>query len=207
MLIGSRWPANTPLLDPLCGSGTIAIEAALLARRIAPALAGADRRPRPFRFLEWPSHDGAAFEREVERAHDAVLASSPVPLLASDRNAGAIHAATANAERAGVANDVAFDVRDLGSVVPPAAPGWLATNPPYGVRVGGCVESREVAVRLARLARTSFARWVIVALSSDTGLARRLPGSEEALRTRNGGIPVRLLVRWPGGVTASGSAP
>ena len=205
MLLGSRWPADVMLLDPLCGSGTIAIEAALLARRVPPALAGPDRRPRDFRFRAWPDHDSAVFDREVVRLRAAILDTALVPVLASDRNAGAIRAATSNAERAGVASDVGFEIRDLDAVRPPSGTGWLVTNPPYGVRVGDRAESRAVAALLARLGRTTFSRWTLVALTADAGLGRRLEGSSEALRTRNGGIPVHLLVRPPGAETGAGA--
>jgi len=197
MLLGSSWPVDAALLDPLCGSGTIAIEAALLARCVPPALANPDRRSREFRFRAWPDHDPAVFDREVARLRARILDTASVPLFASDRNGGAIRAATSNAERAGVSSDIGFEVRDLDAVRPPAGTGWLVTNPPYGVRVGDRTDSRAVAARLAWLAGTTFARWTLVALTADTGLGRRLAGSSEALRTRNGGIPVRLLVRPP----------
>lgn len=203
MLLAAGWPGTAPLLDPLCGSGTIAIEAALLARGVPPALANGAHEPRRFRFQEWPGHQPGRFDAAVRSARAAIRVAAAAPIVASDRNAGAIRAARANAERAGVSDDIEFAVRPLAAARAAAPGGWLVTNPPYGVRVGGRAESRALAHELARLVRSTLAGWVIVALAADEGVRRALgPGTVELLRTRNGGIPVRLLRREPGPETA-----
>ncbi|OYV71709.1 MAG: hypothetical protein B7Z72_06340, partial [Gemmatimonadetes bacterium 21-71-4] len=131
LLAAAGWRGETPLVDPFCGSGTIAIEAALLARRIPP---GIDRQ---FACLEWPGFPRGGFARLLDAARPQILPRSPVPIRGSDRDAGVIDAARANAERAGVAGDVEFAVRAVSSIEPPeGAAGLVATNPPYGVRVG-----------------------------------------------------------------------
>jgi putative N6-adenine-specific DNA methylase len=97
-----------------------------------------------------------------------------------------------------VGSDVEFAVRPLAAIRSPAACGWIVTNPPYGVRVGERKEKTELADDLGRLARTALANWTITALASDTAIGHALgPGTIEVLRTRNGGIPVRLLRRSP----------
>src|SRR4051812_39766155 len=131
MLLGAGWRGDAPLLDPMCGSGTIPIEAALLARTIAPGLAAASREPRAFAFTAWPGHDAAAWARAVDEARDAILPAAPVPIAGSDRDAGAVEAARANAERAGVAGDVGFAVRPVSAMEPPPGTGLLICNPPY----------------------------------------------------------------------------
>lgn len=196
MLLSGGWPGDVPFLDPLCGSGTIPIEAALLARRVAPGLASADREPRAYAFMDWPDFDASLWHRVVARAQAEIRPAAGVGIVGSDRDAGAIEAARANARRAGVAGDVEFDIRPLSAALPPApAPGWLVTNPPYGVRVGEQEALRDLYATLGRLARTRLPGWTIVLLSAN----RRLDGQtglelSERLRTRNGGIPVRLLV-------------
>ncbi|HEX2190502.1 MAG TPA: hypothetical protein VHG51_16455, partial [Longimicrobiaceae bacterium] len=65
MLLGSGWDGAAPLLDPMCGSGTVAIEGALLARKVAPGLASPDRTPRRYAFLEWPDHDARLWDQAV----------------------------------------------------------------------------------------------------------------------------------------------
>jgi putative N6-adenine-specific DNA methylase len=198
MLLASGWREDAPLLDPMCGSGTIPIEAALLARRIPPGLAGRDREPREFAFLRWPGFDRARWAETVERARRAILPAAPAPIVASDRDEGAVEAARANAARAGVEDDLALAARPLSALEAPAAPGWLVTNPPYGVRVGESAPLRNLYAALGRVARERLRGWTVALLSADRGLERQtgLPLSE-ALRTRNGGIPVRLMVGGP----------
>src|SRR6185295_13840577 len=101
-LLGAGWAGDVPVTDPMCGSGTIPIEAAQIARRIAPG------RSRAFAFQRWPKFNGAMWTSLVDEARSAELAASPVEISGSDRDEGAIVAARANAERAGVAADVAF---------------------------------------------------------------------------------------------------
>ena len=195
MLLGARWSGDTPVLDPMCGSGTLPIEAALIARRIPPGLAGGDRAPRAFAFAAWPGHDADAWVGAVDEARAAILPSSPVALAGSDRDAGAVEAARANAERAGVAGDVDFAVRPLSAMEAPAGPGLLVCNPPYGVRVGESDALRNLYATLGRVARDRCPGWTLALLGAD----RKLEGQvgiafDEAFRTSNGGIPVRLLV-------------
>lgn len=195
MLLGSGWDGSAPLLDPMCGSGTVAIEGALLARRIAPGLASAERTPRRYAFGDWPDFDARLWADAVERAAGEILPSAPAPVQGSDRDAGAVEAARANAARAGVLDDLALDVRPLSAVEPPPGTGWLLSNPPYGVRVGETEGLRNLYAALGRLAREKLPGWTLGLLSADRGLEAQVKVRfAEALRTRNGGIPVRLVV-------------
>jgi putative N6-adenine-specific DNA methylase len=194
ILLGAGWRGDTPVVDPMCGSGTIPIEAALIARRTAPGLASADRRARAFAFAAWPEHDADAWARLVAEAREMERPSAPIPILGSDRDAGAIDAARANAARAGVGADVTFDVRPLSGIEPPDGPGLLIANPPYGVRVGESDALRNLYAALGRTARQKCPGWTLALLSAD----RKLEGHvgipfSESFRTSNGGIPVRLV--------------
>lgn len=188
MLLGVGWDPSTPLVDPFCGSGTIAIEAALVARGIAPG------RHRDFAFMRWPGFDEAVWRGLLAEADAAVRPAVPAPILASDRDAGAIRAATANAERAGVLADIVFRQAPLSSLAVPMGQGLLLTNPPYGVRVGEVARLRDLYASLGALAHRALAGWRVAMLSADDRLLAQagLPW-EEVWRTRNGGIPVRLV--------------
>lgn len=195
MLLGAGWDGTAPLMDPMCGSGTIPIEGALLARRIAPGLANPGRTPRAYAFTAWPDFDAALWSATVERAREEILPAAPVPILGSDRDEGAIAAATSNAERAGVAGDVELGARAVSAIEPPAGPGWMVINPPYGVRVGERDPLRNLYAALGRTLRAGCPGWTLALLSPDAGLERQVGLSlDEALRTSNGGIPVRLVV-------------
>ena len=200
LLLASGWDATSPLLDPLCGSGTIPIEGALLARRIPPGLAMSDREPRRYAFQEWPGFDPGPWRRLVERAREGILERSPAPIRGSDRDAGAIAAATANAERAGVAGEVELEVAPVSAARPAGDRGWLVTNPPYGVRVGDAERVRDLYAALGRLARERLPGGTVALVSADRALEAqlRIPLAE-TITTRNGGIPVRVVVgRVPG---------
>lgn len=198
MLLASGWRGTTPLLDPLCGSGTIPIEAALLARRIAPGLANPELSPRRFAFERWPVFDDAAWHDIVDAARSHVRPDAGISITGSDRNGGAIAAAHANAERAGVAQDITFVRRALSAAETRHGPGHLVTNPPYGVRVGNRRALESLYVALGRLVADRLPGWSMAVLSAEPRLdtAIGLP-LKELLRTRNGGIPVRLLAAVP----------
>ncbi len=194
-LLHAVTPHDVPLLDPLCGSGTIPIEAALRARRIPPGLATAAREPREFRFEHWPDFDARLWQGVVDDARADILTTAPAPVFGSDRDAGAVAAARANAARAGVLDDIILDQLPLGDARIPPGTGVLLTNPPYGVRVGERAGLRDLYAALGNLARRRLRGWRVGLLCADARLCAqlRLP-LHSALTTRNGGIPVELLV-------------
>ena len=190
LLAASGWDGVSPLVDPLCGSGTIPIEAALMARQAAP---GARRR---FAVERWPGVPANLGER-VRLELAARERSAPLPpIVGSDRDAGAIAAATSNAERAGVAGEVSLAVRALSAAeFPPSPRGWVVTNPPYGIRVGDAGGVRDLWARLGQLLRERAPGWRVALLSPDAGLERQLRMPVKPVtETTNGGIPVRLVV-------------
>jgi putative N6-adenine-specific DNA methylase len=192
MLLGAGWSGDTPLVDPMCGSGTIPIEAAMLARRMAPG------RARSFAFMRWPEHDAPAWRELLDEAQSRELPHAPVSIAGSDRDAGAIVAAAANAERAGVREDLVLDVRPISALGEPATvepAGLIACNPPYGVRVGERERLRDLYAQLGNVTRRGRPGWRLALLSADRALERQTGlALEERFRTKNGGIPVRLAV-------------
>jgi putative N6-adenine-specific DNA methylase len=200
MLLDAGYTGADPLLDPMCGSGTIPIEAALIARRIAP---GARR---DFAFMRWPEHDGARWAELVARARQGERSRAPAPIVGADRDAGAVAAARANAERANVARDVEVIERAVSDSVPPdgSARGLVAINPPYGVRVRSGADARNLYARLGAVLHERFSGWRFAMLSADRGLESQLRQAlETRLSTTNGGIPVRLV---GGTITSDGVA-
>ncbi|HUE95869.1 MAG TPA: hypothetical protein VMN39_04390 [Longimicrobiaceae bacterium] len=194
-ILAAGWRGGSPLLDPMCGSGTIPIEAALIARRIPPGLATAAREPRAYAFQHWPRFDRSLWDRVVAEARRELLPAAGVPIAGSDRDEGAIAAARANAGRAGVGDDIGFEVAALTAATVPAGRGLLLCNPPYGVRMGETKALRDLYAAVGKLARTELVEWEVGLLAADAGLVRQT-GLEmrEVLATRNGGIPVRLYV-------------
>lgn len=192
LILASEWEPGTPLLDPFCGSGTIAIEAAMIARRLAPG------RTRHFAFERWPGVNAKVMTELRKDAAARELASAATPITASDRDAGVIAVARENAERAGVSADIDFAVRAVSSIAVPEramAVGAVVTNPPYGVRVGDAGTLRNLYARTGDVLRGAFPGWRVAMVSYD----RRLVGSlklslEERVRTNNGGLAVSFAV-------------
>lgn len=189
VLLGAGWDGTTPLTDPMCGSGTIPIEAALIARRIAPG------KNRWFAFRKWPGADKAMWKALLDDAQHGELATSPVAIEGSDRDAGAIAAARANAERAGVARDIAFSEQPVSAMKDGEGKGLVATNPPYGVRVGDKGPLRNLYAQFGNVLRDRRPGWDVALLSADRVLEGQLQiDLDERFATRNGGIAVRLMV-------------
>ena len=190
MLAASEWDNTSPLVDPLCGSGTIPIEGALQARQIAP---GAHRR---FAMERWPTVAPSLGERVRAELAERARPRADAEIVGSDRDAGAIAAASSNAERAGVSEDIVVAVRSLSAAVfPDAARGWIVTNPPYGVRVGEADRVRDLWAQLGNVLRDRAPGWRLALLSPDTALERqlRIP-LRAAASISNGGIPVRIMI-------------
>ena len=127
----SGWDGLTPLLDPMCGTGTIAIEAALKALRIPPGLLRAG-----FGFQRWLGFDRQLWERLLAEARRGMLTALPAPVLGSDISHSAIAMANENARRAGVGESIRLWRGEIGELAPPPGPGVLIFNPPYGKRLG-----------------------------------------------------------------------
>jgi putative N6-adenine-specific DNA methylase len=192
MILASGWRKGEPLLDPMCGSGTIPIEAALIARGVAPGL------QRRFQFMNWPTFDEGLWNNMREKARDSVTHATD-EIRGSDRDGGAVQAATRNAERAGVANMIQFSTQAVsGSIAElpdvEKGVGWILTNPPYGIRIGDSADLRNLYATLGTALRDKRA-WRAGILTSDSALVRqtRLP-LVPRFSTSNGGIPVSFLV-------------
>jgi putative N6-adenine-specific DNA methylase len=190
MLLASDWDVGVPLLDPLCGSGTIPIEAAMIARGIAPGTG------RSFAFERWPSFDEKLWRDVSSRAAEMKTADAGAPLYGSDRDAGAVEIAGRNAMRAGVSEDVEFSRRPLAESLDALAAAHrgdaaIVTNPPYGMRVSGGADLRNLYGMLG--ARAENNGWSLGVLTADAKLARQSAALEAAFNTQNGGIPVTFF--------------
>jgi putative N6-adenine-specific DNA methylase len=197
MLLALGYDGTRPLLDPMCGAGTLAIEAALIARRLAPGLT------RGFACERWPGAPSERFAGIRDAARAAALPRAPAPIDASDRDAGAASATEANTTRAGVAADVEIRQCPLSAIEPKAPPGFLVVNPPYGGRIGEAAQLRNLYAQLGNVARARCPGWSLGMLSADRALEAqvKLPFTE-LLRFKNGGIGVRLVrARVPASAT------
>ncbi len=189
------WPAAAaaqPLVDPLCGSGTLLVEAAWIALDVAPGL-----------FRErigaqgWRGHDPALWERVRAEAAERREAARgrPVRIAGTDGSRAVVRLARANVQRAGLSAVVSIEQRELRDLAPPwSDPGLVVANPPYGERLGESGELGPLYELLGDVARRRFPGWTAWILSGNPALVKRLglrPRSRHVLY--NGPIESRLL--------------
>jgi len=181
LLLASGYRGDEPVCDPLCGSGTIPIEAALISMRRAPGIA------RPFAFQRWPEFSARQWEHLVSEARKHERPAQRIE--ASDQDARAVAAASENAARAGVAIEVVQ--RRLADLPPDPGSGLLASNPPYGIRIAADV--RGTLQELGEAARKRPGWRLAVVAPNPTAAAASELQLTPLLRTQNGGIPVQVL--------------
>lgn len=188
MLLAAGYDGQRPLLDPMCGSGTFAIEAAFIARRLPP---GAQRS---FLFERWPSFRAATWAHLKKRAIEESLPALPAPIVARDNHGGALRAAQTNAERAGVGEGLVLEQADFFQAVPPEGPGWVVMNPPYGLRVGEHEDIRALYRRIGGRLRKAYSGWHFALLVPEARLIEvlGLPG-QEPVWIPHGGLKVAIV--------------
>jgi len=189
IVLWSGWQREEPLWVPMCGSGTLAIEAAMIARRQAVGCAHA------FPFLHWPGLKAKRWEKALRTAQ-GMAHTSPSSIIASDLYPAVVESARHNAERAQVANAIDFSTADLFASQPPTERGLLLLNPPYGERIGG--ESSRTYGRIGQLYRERLSQWRMAILVPDNAAMRALSLTpSRQLPLRNGGLRLRLLLIEP----------
>lgn len=195
VLIRAGWPElasqGAPFLDPLCGSGTFVIEAALIAAEHAPGLSRDY-----FGFLSWRGHDAALWAQVQEEARARSRLRNPpaLSLRGQDHDAAVIAHARANAQRAGVEKMVQLSAGPLAAAAPQdTQTGLLCTNPPYGVRMQQ-EAARAVHRELGAVLRERFQGWTAAILTGAPELGRELGLRAHRTHTLwNGAIECRLL--------------
>jgi putative N6-adenine-specific DNA methylase len=192
LLMAAHWERYACIADPLCGSGTFVIEAALMARTIAP---GAHRA---FAFESWPGFDAGKWERIKTRAATLTASLPNIRLLASDLNEGALRAARANAERAGVAGNISFtkaDCRDFNANGQLLPPGLIIANLPFGKRIGTIEGNAALCRDFGNRLRQHCGGWDYAFIASDEAYIRALGlRVTQRLPFSTGGIDVALVM-------------
>jgi putative N6-adenine-specific DNA methylase len=186
-----QYDPSLPFLDPMCGSGTIAIEAAAKAYGVPPG------QGRTFAFERWPMHDPALLQ-DVRAIHPQADRSFLV--LAQDRDSRVVEIARRNAERAQLADGIRFEVASFGQGTIPEQAGLLLVNPPYGRRLGDSGQAVRLGRSLGQTLKDGYRGWRAGILCPTPGFvaavsagARRQPVAKHMLR--NGGLHV-ILGLW-----------
>lgn len=182
----AQWDAGEALLDPMCGSGTILIEAALQALNIAPGIS------REFAFEKLRNFDASEWSRQRQNAHARALPCMPLAIYGSDLYGSVLDVARANLAAAGLSDVIELNQANALEINAPAPSGVLVTNPPYGVRIGEGAALAKFYPKFGDVLKRRFAGWRAYLLSADMQLpklirlktSRRMPLYNGALECR-----------------------
>lgn len=185
----SGWQPTQAFCDPLCGSGTLPLEAALIGLNCAPGLFR-DR----FGFEGWQDFDSVLWRRVRREAEAAQKAALEVPVVGCDRDASTVIQARSNARDSQVADQVSFLVQELSEVEAPATSGVLLCNPPYGERLGNPEELGDFYKLLGDVLKQRFKGWTAFVLSGNKALAKSIGlKSSQRIPVYNGNLPCQLM--------------
>ncbi|WP_017323905.1 class I SAM-dependent RNA methyltransferase [Synechococcus sp. PCC 7336] len=185
----SNWTPELPFLDPLCGSGTLPLEAAIEGLNIAPG-SFRDR----FGFQSWPDFDRPLWKALCAEAAASRLPGLKAPIAGSDRDRDVLDRARANARASQLDRYIHFACTDLANLDPPADCGVIVCNPPYGERIGDRRQLGEFYKLLGNVLKQRFKGWTAHILSGNKDLAQSI-GLKSSRRTpiSNGAIACQLL--------------
>jgi putative N6-adenine-specific DNA methylase len=179
------WSGEQVLLDPMCGSGTFLIEAAMMAKGIPPG----GRREFAFRHLR--NFDSSVWDRIQHAAHKTFSSKQHVDIFGYDHDARALSMARSNLQFSGL-GDVQLKQADVLDITPPAPTGVMITNPPYGVRMGNHTALEQWYPKFGDVLKQRFAGWRVYVLTADFRLpklirlapSRKIPLFNGALESR-----------------------
>ena len=187
------WDGSVPLADPLCGSGTLLIEAACMALGRAPGLG------RRFALERWPKFDSQLWQQERQAASSLARETLPsgdplAPIVGMEQEPGVLDQAHSNAEAAGIASALELSLGDCRDFVPPPGPGILVCNPPYGERIGERDALEPLYADLGRMVKERCGGWSMWLLSGNPELTGALKmKASRRIPISNGGIDCRWL--------------
>jgi putative N6-adenine-specific DNA methylase len=185
----SGWQPDQMFYDPLCGSGTLPLEASLKALNIAPGLFREQ-----FGFETWLDADQSLLETLTQAAEESQLETLPAPIWGSDRDEAVIEQAIANATHCGVLNHIYFAAIELTDVAAPADSGVLFCNPPYGERLGRDSDLGAFYKQLGNVLKQRFKGWTAFVLSGNKELSLSIGlKSSQRFAVYNGTLPCQLM--------------
>lgn len=190
LILHTGWRGESPFADPLCGSGTLPIEAAWIALRRPPGLTR-----RHFGFMGWMDFDIEQWTALRDDARRKMRTELEHPIAGCDQRRDVVDMAHANAKAAGIGHLLWFDVKSLHDFEPPKGPpGTLLCNPPYGERIGEEQELVGLYRKLGEVIRERLEGWNVWVFTGNERLANEI-GVEQrnAIALFNGRIPCKLI--------------
>ncbi|MGB5974152.1 MAG: THUMP domain-containing protein, partial [Nodosilinea sp.] len=183
------WTGDVPLLDPLCGSGTLPLEASLMALDVAPGLFREE-----YGFHTWPDFDGDLWDQLYQEAEERRKPELKAWVGGCDRDPAVIHQARTNAQRCDLADQLSFWAEGLADLEAPADSGYLLCNPPYGERLGANEDLGAFYKLLGEVLKQRFKGWTAFVLSGNKELSRHIGlKSAQRVAVQNGTLPCQWL--------------
>lgn len=185
----AEWNPNLTFLDPLCGSGTLPIEAGLKSLNIAPGL-----YREKFAFQTWQDYDENLWNKLIQEAKDQQKTEFLAPIFGSDNDEEILGQAKINAKISGLSSLINFQQIELSEIEAPRDTGIIICNPPYGERIGEEKELESLYKLLGDTFKQKFKGWNCFILTGNKNLAKKI-GLKAAKRIpiNNGSLPCTLL--------------
>jgi len=184
----AAWDSNLPFLDPMCGSGTLPLEAGLKALNIAPGL------HKNFGFMTWLDFDEQLWQGLLTEAHHSQRSHLKASIAGSDQDPDVLAQARSNAERCHLADQITFTQTELSELEAPADKGVLICNPPYGERLGSPQELSSLYKTLGDIFKQRFKGWTAFVLTGNKELAKRVGlRASRRIPVYNGSLACTLL--------------
>jgi putative N6-adenine-specific DNA methylase len=185
----AEWKPNIPFLDPLCGSGTLPIEAALKSLNIAPGL-----YQKQFGFQRWQDFDRTLWQQLITEAKEKQLSELSAPIFGSDRDLDILEQARINAQFCGVDKHIQLTQKELSQIESPTNSGLIICNPPYGKRIGDVAELGDFYKLLGDVFKQRFKGWTAYVLTGNKELAKQIGlRASRRIPIYNGSLPCTLL--------------
>jgi putative N6-adenine-specific DNA methylase len=191
MLLAAGYDPRRPLVDPLCGSGTFSLEAAMMAKQMAPGL------KREFAFMGWPAFPGGQWGFIKQEAESNVQELMQPMIFASDVDSGTCDRLAGIIAGNGVSDAVSVTQRDFfqcGADQYGGGPGLVAINPPYGIRIGSAKKADALFRNIGRHLAQRFRGWTVVLIAPRPELARRLSFPARRMPLLHGGLKLTLVL-------------
>lgn len=185
----SEWDQKSHFVDPMCGSGSLPLEAALLASNTAPGLLSPH-----FGFQKWLDFDPSAWQKLLDEAQGKRKDLAGSLIFGSDRERRAVELARRNSEDSGVSNKIRWSHHDFAKLEPPSSNGTLICNPPYGERIGEEAQLEAFYGKIGDTLKQNWKGWTAWVFTGSLPLSKRI-GLKPSRRIPlfNGPIECRLL--------------
>jgi len=189
-LILSGYTGTEPLVDPMCGSGTFAIEATLIAQKISPG------RFRDFAFMQWPSFQPKRWQHIKQEAEKKIVRTNSPFIFASDQDDRAARELENSVIQHGLSGIIAISTRDFFDLLPTELTnrtGLVTLNPPFGRRLGSRRESEALFLSVCQRLKKKYKGWKFVLIAPNPRLAGMVPFKSTTHLLPHGGLKIALM--------------